>query len=117
MAESATALLSRARIVLRPEQYVIVGLHPDELAPALVVLATQPPAFASIVAEPDVTTLVIPESVWVAMAEDFPAARVEPEYRVITFDLEMGWEVVGFMACARRRSPCRRSAASRLRPA
>jgi uncharacterized protein len=100
MPENAESLLSRAHIVLRPESYVIVGLSPQELGPALVVLAAEPPVFASVVAEPDVTTLVVPALVWERMADDFSVARVESGYRVITFDLEMGWEIVGFMACA-----------------
>lgn len=96
--ETAESLLSRARIVVRPERFALVGLPGDQLAPALVVLATDPPRFASVVAEPDVTSLVVAEDLWSEMDWEFPGARVERGYRVITFDLEMGWEIVGFLA-------------------
>jgi hypothetical protein len=98
MTVSPAELLAATKVVLRPERFVLVGLEADQLSPALVVLATDPPEFASVVAEPDVTSLVVSEKVWNVMADDFPNARIEAGYRVITFEQEMGWDIVGFLA-------------------
>ena len=58
--------------------------------------------FMQLIAEPDLLTLVLPQSDWRSLKPAFPHARVQQPFRVISFDLDLPNDLVGFLAVASR---------------
>jgi hypothetical protein len=58
--------------------------------------------FIQLIAEPDVLTLLLPQSDWRVLKPAFPHARVQTPFRVISFDLDLPDDLVGFLAVASR---------------
>jgi hypothetical protein len=93
-------LLRHARWQARPERFVLAALEPNErvLVARLMVGVTAP--FMQLIAEPDLLTLVLPQSDWRSLKPAFPHARVQQPFRVISFDLDLPNDLVGFLAVA-----------------
>jgi hypothetical protein len=97
-----SAILSQSRWQVRPERFVLVGLAPSERLVATRLLAGLSAPFAQLIFEPDVLTLVLPEADWQALRAAFPHARTQALLRVITFDLDLPDDLVGFLAAVSR---------------
>lgn len=82
----------------RPERFVVAGLEPRERLLALRLLMGVTGAFWQLFVEPDMLTLVVPEAEWRAISHAFPHARVERNYRAISFEMDLPDGLVGFMA-------------------
>jgi hypothetical protein len=54
--------------------------------------------FCALIADKDEVSLLVSQTVWGHVAERFPDHRVSDAYRLITFDLPLNFELVGFMA-------------------
>jgi uncharacterized protein len=82
----------------RPERFVLVGLAPDQrlLVARLLPGVTAP--FTQLVVEPELITLVLPEDEWRSLSPAFRGARVQRPFRVISFDLDLPDDLVGFLA-------------------
>ncbi len=95
-------LLRQARWQARPERFVLAALDPNErvLIARLIAGVTAP--FMQLIAEPDLLTLVLPKSDWRSLKPAFPHARVQEPFRVISFDLDLPNDLVGFLAVASR---------------
>jgi hypothetical protein len=73
-------------------------MPPEAREPALQAFARSRSPFAQLIAEPDLITLVLPEPEWQSLAAGFPPALAEAPFRVITFDLDLPADLVGFLA-------------------
>jgi len=95
-------LLRQARWRARPERLVLAALKPNErvVVARLMVGVTAP--FMQLIVEPDLLTLVLPQSDWRSLKPAFPHARVQGPFRVISFDLDLPNDLVGFLAIASR---------------
>ena len=96
------AILSQSRWRVRPERFVLVGLAPRERLVAVRLLEGVVAPFTQLIIEPDVVTLVLPEAEWRALRPAFPAARLQGPFRVISFDLDLPDDLVGFLAAVSR---------------
>ena len=96
--EQLCAVLARVRWHVRPERFVVAGLEPRERLLALRLLLGVVGSFWQFVVEPDTLTLIVAENEWRAMSPGFSHARIVRHYRVISFDLDLPAELVGFMA-------------------
>lgn len=94
------AILRQRPWSVRPERFVLAGLPPEARRAALAALAGIDAPFAQLIAEPDLITLLVPEDAWPAMSAQFAGARVEVPFRVISFDLDLPADLVGFLAAA-----------------
>jgi uncharacterized protein len=92
------ATLAQVRWHARPERFVMAGLAPRERLLALRLLSGVSSSFWQFVVEPDLLTLIVAEQEWRRISPGFPHARVERYYRVITFDLDLPADLVGFLA-------------------
>jgi hypothetical protein len=97
-----TTLLSQARWQARPERFVLAALRPNERVLVQGLLAGVTAPFMQLIAEPDVLTLLVPQSDWRVLRPAFPHARVQAPFRVISFDLDLPSDLVGFLALASR---------------
>jgi len=95
-------LLGQARWQARPERFVLVALQPKERVLVLQLLAGVVAPFVQLIVEPDVLTLLLPQSDWRSLKPAFPHARVQQPFRVISFDLDLPDDLVGFLAVASR---------------
>ena len=91
-------ILTQVRWHARSERFVVAGLEPRERLLALRLLLGVAGSFWQFSVEPDVLTLVVAEGDWRELSHAFPRARVERPYRVISFDLDLPADLVGFLA-------------------
>jgi hypothetical protein len=94
------ALLSRARVEVAPETYVLVGMRHADWARLLENPELSPRAESNfmLLRDPFEVTLLVEESDWRAMRHAARDAKVEAGFRLVTLDVELGWDVVGFLA-------------------
>jgi uncharacterized protein len=95
-------LLSQAHWQARPERFVLAALKPNERVLVLGLLAGVTAPFIQLIVEPDVLTLLLPQPDWRALKPAFPHARIEGLFRVISFNLDLPDDLVGFLAVASR---------------
>ena len=95
-------LLRQARGQARPERFVLAALEPKERVVVARLLAGVTAPFMQLIAEPDVLTLLLPQSDWRSLRPAFPHARVQAPFRVISFDHDLPDDLVGFLAVASR---------------
>ena len=96
----AIELLRRAQVVVAPETFVLIGLsHADWLQ-----LLQQPElsprgdAPYMLLRDRYEVTLLLTSDDWQTMRHAARNARVEKDFRLVTFNIELAWNVVGFMA-------------------
>jgi uncharacterized protein len=96
----AAELLRTARVEVAPETFALVGLRHADWARLLENPELSPRAESSffLLRDPFEVTLLVEESDWGAMRHAARDARVESNFRLVTLDVELGWDVVGFLA-------------------
>jgi hypothetical protein len=99
---NARAALAAAKLYTDDRDYCLVGLPPDALARVKEILGAGLPAFWAIITDKDEITLLLPFDVWASRAERLTLgrflARVTPGYRLITLDVVLSPDLVGFLA-------------------
>jgi uncharacterized protein len=100
----AEELLRRAKVEVAPETYVLVGLRHADWARLLESPELSPRAESNfmLLRDPFEVTLLLEESDWRAMRHAARDAKVEAGFRLVTLDVELRWDVVGFLARATR---------------
>src|SRR5215211_7456867 len=100
----AAELLRRARVEVAPETYVLVGMRHADWARLLENPELSPRAGSNLMLlrDPYEVTLLVEESDWRAMRHAARDAKAEAGFRLVTLDVELGWDVVGFLALVTR---------------
>lgn len=102
MNESARAAWARTAVHVWPEEYVLARLPVDRMADALGLAAAAPAAsFVALVRERDEVALTLPAASRGAL--EALAATVDGPYRVLTLDVTLPLDLVGYMAPAAAR--------------
>lgn len=96
------AILRQRPWRVRPEHFVLAGFPLAARGQALAALAQTAAPFVQLIAEPDLITLVVPEEAWRTMSLAFADARVQAPFRVISFDLDLPDDLIGFLAVVSR---------------
>ena len=98
--QDVAELLRRARVEVAPETFALVGMRHEEWQRLLENPELSPRAESNffLLRDPFEVTLLLEESDWRAMRHAARDARVEPGFRLVTLDVELGWDVVGFLA-------------------
>jgi hypothetical protein len=91
---------SQAALYTDGIDYRLVHLPPGELPAAAALLAEVGSPFCALIADKDEITLLLAQPIWERVAARFPDHRVAAPYRLITFDLPLDFELIGFMALA-----------------
>src|SRR5215210_8988141 len=94
------ALLSRAKVEVAPETYVLVGMRHADWARLLEnpELSPRPESKFMLLRDAHEVTLLVEAEDWARMRHAARDARVETDFRLVTLDVELGWDVVGFLA-------------------
>jgi hypothetical protein len=93
-------LLRRARVEVLPATFVLVGLRHADWARLLEnpELSPRPDVPFMLLRDAHEVTLLCEEEDWLAMRHAARDARVETGFRLVTLDIELPWNVVGFLA-------------------
>lgn len=95
---NAAQAFSQAALYTDGVDYRLVHLPHTALMRAAAVLAEIGSPFCALIADKDEITLLLAQSNWERVAARFPDHRVAATYRLITFDLPLEFELIGFMA-------------------
>src|SRR5262249_27065311 len=96
------AILSQPRWHARPERFVLAGLDPSERLLAVRLLAGVTAPVMQLIVQADVLSLILPEARWRRLSRAFPRAGLQGAFRVISFDLALPADLVGFLAVVSR---------------
>jgi len=93
-------LLSRARVEVAPATFYLVGLRHEDWERLLENPELSPRASAPFMFLKDEheVTLLLDETDWRTMRHAVRDARIESGFRLLTFDIELDWKIVGFLA-------------------
>jgi hypothetical protein len=96
----AAELLSKARVEVAPATFVLVGMRHEDWKRLLENPELSPRAESNFMLLQDrfEVTLLVEGDDWRAMRHAARDARVEGGFRLVTFDIELPWNVVGFLA-------------------
>ncbi|HLM57255.1 MAG TPA: ACT domain-containing protein [Pyrinomonadaceae bacterium] len=96
----ASELLRRARVEVAPQTFVLVGMRDEEWRRLLENPELSPRAESVFMLLRDgrEVTMLCEEDDWRAMRHAARDAKVEGDFRLVTFDIELAWDVVGFLA-------------------
>jgi hypothetical protein len=96
----AAELLRRTRVEVAPQTFVLVGMRHADWARLLESpeLSPRPEALFMLLRDPFEVTLLLEEDDWRAMRHAARDARAEGGFRLLTLDLELSWNVVGYLA-------------------
>jgi hypothetical protein len=102
--ESVEGLLRRAKVLVAPGTFFLVGLRHEDWARLLENPELSPRGSAPFMLLKDEheVTLLLDEEDWRTMRHAARDARVEGDFRLLTFDVELAWNVVGFLALVTR---------------
>ncbi|MGH9970833.1 MAG: ACT domain-containing protein [Pyrinomonadaceae bacterium] len=93
-------LLRETRIEVAPATHVLVGLRHQEWARLLESpeLSPRSDSLFLIFRDSREVTLLLEEEDWHRIRHIVRDAKVEGEFRLVTFDIELPWNVVGYLA-------------------
>ncbi|HEY0079913.1 MAG TPA: ACT domain-containing protein [Pyrinomonadaceae bacterium] len=93
-------LLRRTRVEVAAATFVLVGLRQEDWRRLLENPELSPRAEASMMLLRDEreVTMLLEEEDWRPMRHALRDARVESGFRLVTLDIELGWQVVGYLA-------------------
>jgi hypothetical protein len=98
--EHVSELLRQTRVEVAPATYVIVGLSHQSWAQLLENPELSPRADAPFMVfrDPHEVTLVIEADDWARIRHAARDAKVEKDYRLLTLDITLPWNTVGYLA-------------------
>lgn len=93
-------LLRRTGVEVAPATFFLVGLRHEDWARLLEnpELSPRPDARFMILRDGHEVTLLLEEADWGTLRHAVREARVEGGFRLVTLDVELGWDVVGYLA-------------------
>ncbi len=93
-------LLGRTRVEIAPATYYLVGLRHEDWKQVLENPELSPRGSAPymLLRDDREVTLLLEEDDWRAMRHAVRDARIESGFRLVTLDIELDWNVVGYLA-------------------
>ena len=97
---AANELLRRTKVDVLPGTFVLVGLRHADWARLLEnpELSPRPDAVFMLLRDAHEVTLLLEEADWQTMRHAARDARAEGNFRLVTLDIELQWNVVGYLA-------------------
>lgn len=97
---SVEELLRRARVEVSPSTFYLIGLRHEDWARLLENPELSPRGSASfmLLRDEHEVTLLLDETDWRTMRHAVRDARIESDFRLLTFDIELDWKTIGFLA-------------------
>jgi hypothetical protein len=97
---SVEELLRQAKIEVSPSTFFLIGLRHEDWARLLENPELSPRGSAPfmLLRDEHEVTLLLDETDWRTMRHALRDARIEGDFRLLTFDIELDWNIVGFLA-------------------
>jgi hypothetical protein len=102
MTNAAERALTQATLYTDEFEYTLIHLPPGAITPAAAVFAAISDPFGALIADKDEVTLLLAHDDWDAYKHRLPDHSTTGPYRLITFDLELDPDLIGFMALIAR---------------
>jgi hypothetical protein len=99
---SAQEALQNSTLFTDEVVYTLISLPPTAIWAGAGIMADLGEAFSAVIADKDEVTLVLPLDAWQDYEKRLPNARQQGEFRLITFDIELDFDLIGFMAIVSR---------------
>lgn len=95
-----TELLRRSRVEVVPATFYLIGLRHEDWARLLESPELSPRGSAPFMLLKDAheVTLLLDETDWRTIRHAVREARVEGDFRLLTFEIELDWKTVGFLS-------------------
>lgn len=100
--DPAQQALASAALYVDEADYALIHLPAPAITAAAGVLAEIGEPFSALVVDKDEVTLVLPEEDWQGFKARLPDHRAAGPFRLITFDLPLALDLVGFLALVSR---------------
>jgi hypothetical protein len=100
--DPAQQALASAALYTDEVNYALIHLPAPAITAAAGVLAEIGEPFSALVVDKDEVTLVLPEEDWQGFKARLPDYRAAGPFRLITFDLPLALDLVGFLALVSR---------------
>ena len=96
----AAELLRRTRVEVAPGTFVLAGMRHEDWARLLEnpELSPRADALFMLLRDAHEVTLLLEDADWRTMRHAARDARAEGGFRLLTLDVKLGWDVVGFLA-------------------
>jgi hypothetical protein len=96
----AAELLRRTKVEVLPGEFVLVGLRHTDWSRLLEnpELSPRPDSVFMLLRDAHEVTLLLEEGDWQTMRHAARDARTEGPFRLVTLDIELQWNVVGYLA-------------------
>lgn len=97
---SATDLLRRTRVEVLPATFVLVGIRAEDWARLLAQpeLSPRPDSVFMLLRDEREVSLLVEDADWRTMRHAARDARIETGFRLVTLDIELSWNTVGYLA-------------------
>jgi hypothetical protein len=98
--ETAAELLRRTKVEVAPATFVLVGMRHEDWSRLLEQpeLSPRPTVPFMLLRDTREVTLLLEEEDWLVMRHAAREARVETGWRLVTLDIQLGWDVTGFLS-------------------
>ncbi len=94
--------LKQATLYTDERVYTFLKLPPQAVIGATALVAELAEPFAACLVDKDEVSLMVPMMAWEDFGHRLPGAQQEGQFRLITFDIELDFDLVGFMAIISR---------------
>jgi hypothetical protein len=100
MDDKILALLRKTKVEIAPETFVLIGLSQENYRRLLENPELSPRGTAPFMLLVDKfeTTLLLDQVDWLTMRHAARDAKIEGDFRLLTFTVELDWSVIGFLA-------------------
>lgn len=99
MPQTPVEALKNAALYTDHQDYALVKLPPKAITAAAGVIAQVSEPFCALLVDKDEVSLILPAEAWEDFQSRLPSHQVSAQYyRLLTFDIELNLDMVGFMA-------------------
>ncbi|HUQ33188.1 MAG TPA: ACT domain-containing protein [Pyrinomonadaceae bacterium] len=98
--EAIAELLSRARVEVAPATFYLIGMRYEDWARLLENPELSPRGSAPfmLLRDEHEVTLLLDETDWRTLRHAVREAKVEGDFRLLTFDIVLDWKTIGFLS-------------------
>lgn len=98
MTTNAQKALAQCKLYTDEVVYTVIKLPPTAIWAGAGIVAENGEAFSVFIADKDEVSLVLSLEAWEDYRDRLPGSEQHGQYRLITFDLALDFELVGFLA-------------------
>lgn len=91
-------MIGKSRVIVLPEEFLLVTIPSEKIDEVKDALKDLDDTFHSVTFAKSEISVVIPVKAWLPLSGQFPEAKIAEGYKLITFENELEWNIVGFLS-------------------